>query len=156
MIPQRLYRGQYIHHLNIFASTIRFINLTGNKETSYIKIKCHIRSCGKELLLRRPHPTYSLAWTKTLKALADVSRLKIIRELLKNDSSVTHLSKNLYIKIYNISRHLKILEAGGLVKKRKDGNNRIYIISDELMNRFSNKDKLLDLGCCTFTFKDLN
>ncbi len=106
--------------------------------------------------MRRPPPKSSLDWTIILKALADESRLQIIRELLKNDSSVTSLSNALSIKIYNISRHLKILETSGLVCKRKEGNSRIYSISEELMDRFSQKDQILDLGCCKFTFKEMD
>ncbi len=106
--------------------------------------------------MRKTHPKSSLDWTIILKALADESRLQIIRELLKNDLSVTNLSNTLSIKIYNISRHLKILETSGLVRKRKDGNSRIYSISEELMDRFSQKEQILDLGCCKFTFKEMD
>jgi DNA-binding transcriptional ArsR family regulator len=106
--------------------------------------------------LRKTHPKSSLDWTIILKALADESRLQIIRELLKNDLSVTNLSNALRIKIYNISRHLKILETSGLVRKRKEGNSRIYSISEELMDRFSKKKQILDLGCCKFTFKEMD
>ena len=106
--------------------------------------------------MRRPPPKSSLDWTIILKALADESRLQIIRELLKNDSSVTSLSNALSIKIYNISRHLKILETSGLICKRKEGNSRIYSISEELMDRFSQKEQILDLGCCKFTFKEMD
>jgi len=96
-----------------------------------------------------------LKWTETLKALADESRLLIIQELLKNDASVTDLSKALGIKIYNISRHLRILEVSGLVKKIKKGNSRIYRITENITSRFSEKEQVLDLGCCKFTFKEL-
>ena len=106
--------------------------------------------------MRRPPPKSSLDWTIILKALADESRLQIIRELLKNDSSVTSLSNALSIKIYNISRHLKILETSGLICKRKEGNSRIYSISEELMDRFSQKEQIPDLGCCKFTFKEMD
>lgn len=106
--------------------------------------------------MRIPQPKTSIDWTIILKALADESRLQIIRELLKNDLSVTNLSKTLRIKIYNISRHLKILETSGLVRKRKEGNSRIYSISEELMDRFSQKEQILDLGCCQFTFKEMD
>jgi ArsR family transcriptional regulator len=97
-----------------------------------------------------------IAWTEVLKTLADESRLLIIRELLKNNASVTDLSRALGLKIYNVSRHLKILESSGLVKKIKQGNNRIYSITESITSRFSEKDQVLDLGCCKFTFKDLS
>ncbi len=94
-------------------------------------------------------------WTAILKVLADESRLQIIHELLKHDASVTSLSKALGIKIYNISRHLKILETSGLVKKMKEGINRIYSIIDNVISRFSHKNQVLNLGCCKFMFGSL-
>ena len=106
--------------------------------------------------MKRPQPKSSIDWTVILKALADESRLQIMKELLKHDLSVTNLSNNLDIKIYNISRHLKILETSGLVYKRKDGNSRIYSISQDLMSHLSQKNQVLDLGCCKFTFKEMN
>lgn len=105
--------------------------------------------------MKKAHIKNSIDWTIILKALADESRLQIIRELLKQDLSVTSLSYALNIKIYNISRHLRILETSGLVRKRKEGNSRIYSIAEDLKSRFSQKNHVLDLGCCTFTFKGM-
>lgn len=106
--------------------------------------------------IKKPNIKSPLKWTEILKALADESRLLIIYELLKNDASVTDLSNNLGIKIYNISRHLKILELSGLVEKKKKGNARIYSITENITDRFSEKEHTLDLGCCKFSFKELN
>ncbi len=97
----------------------------------------------------------SIKWTVILKAIADESRLQIIHELLKHEASVNNLAKTLGMKIYNISRHLKILETNRLVKKRKEGNRRIYSITDNLMSRFSDNNQVLDLGCCKFIFGGL-
>lgn len=94
----------------------------------------------------------SAEWTTILKALADESRLQIIHELLKKEASVLDLSNNLGIQSYNISKHLKILETNGLVKKRKDGVHRIYHITENLRSRFSDNNQILDLGCCKFIF----
>ncbi len=93
-----------------------------------------------------------LNWTTILKALADENRLQIIHELLKQESSVQDLSNALEIKTYNISKHLKILETSGLVRKRKDGVHRIYHITENLKSRFSDNNEVLDLGCCKFIF----
>ena len=93
-----------------------------------------------------------LNWTTILKALADESRLQIISELLKLDATVQDLSDRLDIKMYNISKHLKILESCGLVQKRKDGVHRIYNITDDFRTRFSSDNQVLDLGCCKFIF----
>ncbi len=97
-------------------------------------------------------PNSPLNWTLTLKALADENRLQIIHELLKQEASVQDLSNTLNIKMYNISKHLKILENGGLVKKRKEGVHRIYHITDTFMSRLSEDNQVLDLGCCKFMF----
>lgn len=95
----------------------------------------------------------SLEWTKTLKALADESRLQIIHVLLNGEISVNKLSEELGLRVYNVSRHLKILETADLVKKRKEGNLRIYGITAKLKSRLSKDRQVLDLGCCQFTFK---
>lgn len=93
-------------------------------------------------------------WTEILKALADESRLLIVQELLNSDVTVSDLSEKLGIKIYNISRHLKILETSGLIEKKKKGKNRIYSITENIKSHFLEKDRVLDLGCCKFSFKE--
>lgn len=98
---------------------------------------------------------YALQWTNVLKSLADESRLQIIRELLRTEASVQDLATMLGIKIYNISKHLKILETSGLVQKRKDGVQRIYYITDAFKSKFSENNQVLDLGCCKFIFDNL-
>lgn len=94
-------------------------------------------------------------WTETLKALADETRLLIIQELLKHDVSVTELSEILDIEIYNISRHLKVLEANGLLEGKKKGRKKIYSVTESIKSRFSAQEQVLDLGCCKFAFKEL-
>ena len=95
-----------------------------------------------------------LNWTTILKALADENRLQIIHNLLKQESSVQDLSESLDVKTYNISKHLKILETSGLVKKRKDGVHRIYHVTETLRSRLSEDNQVLDLGCCKFIFSE--
>ncbi len=96
----------------------------------------------------------TLSWTAILKALADENRLQIIHYLLKQDASVQDLADNLGMKMYNISKHLKILESSGLVQKKKDGNRRIYNVSEHLKSRLSSNNEVLDLGCCKFIFSE--
>ncbi len=91
-------------------------------------------------------------WTNILKALADENRLQIIHQLLKKELSVQDLSNILGIKMYNMSRHLKVLESNGLVYKRKDGVHRFYNITNNFKSRLSNDNQVLDLGCCKFIF----
>ncbi len=105
--------------------------------------------------MRKSSLKSSIDWTIILKALADENRLQIINRLLKGELSVNKLSDTLALKIYNVSRHLKILETSGLIEKRKEGNHRFYKISKELKSRLSDDKQVLDLGCCQFKFKDL-
>jgi len=91
-------------------------------------------------------------WSIILKALADENRLQIIRELLKDEASVQDLSDRLEIKTYNMSKHLKVLETSGLVRKRKEGIHRIYYITEHLRSRLSDDNQVLNLGCCKFMF----
>ncbi len=91
-------------------------------------------------------------WTSILKALADESRLQIIYELLKQEATVKDLSEILDSQPYNISKHLKILEANELVNKTKDGTHRIYSVAESLRSRLSEDNQVLDLGCCKFIF----
>lgn len=93
-----------------------------------------------------------LNWTTILKALADENRLQILHTLLNNEASVQDLSTILGIKTYNISKHLKILETSGLVRKRKEGVHRIYHITENLKSHLSSDNQVLDLGCCKFIF----
>lgn len=93
-------------------------------------------------------------WENMLSALADRNRLLIINELLKRESSVSDLESTLNIQMYNISKHLRILEESGLVAKRKNGIKRIYRIADELQPRDSEAKRVLDLGSCAFIFEN--
>jgi DNA-binding transcriptional ArsR family regulator len=95
-----------------------------------------------------------LDWEKSLKALADETRIQILRKLLNNESSVNELSEALGIEIYNISKHLKILEGAGLVEKRREGANRIIKITGKIKSYLSEDNIVLDLGCCEFKFSD--
>jgi len=97
----------------------------------------------------------SVYWSKILNALADETRLLIIMKLLNQELSVNRLADILGMKIYNISRHLKILEANGLIEKRKEGIYRFYNITEKLKYRLTDDCLELDLGCCKFRFTDL-
>jgi len=96
--------------------------------------------------------TSTFNWTTILKALADESRLQIIHELLKREATVQDLSDILGIQMYNMSKHLKILEVNALVNKTKNGSQRIYSVSESLRSRLSEDKQVLDLGCCQFVF----
>ena len=69
-------------------------------------------------------------YVEALKALADETRLRIIRLLVANQVAicVCELVDSLEERQYNVSRHLQILEAAGLIKGEKDGRWVYYSV----------------------------
>lgn len=67
--------------------------------------------------------------SKILKALADESRLKILKLLSKGETCACRLPSKLGISQPATSQHLKSLHDTGLVEMRKDGTKRIYALS---------------------------
>ena len=58
---------------------------------------------------------------RLLAALADPTRLRLIRLLLRQELCVCELVDTLGMPQYKISRHLRILRAAGLVEARRNG-----------------------------------
>jgi len=54
-------------------------------------------------------------------ALSDTTRRKIIEKLTKNDLIVTEIASDFDISLPAISKHIKVLENAGLVKRKRDG-----------------------------------
>jgi DNA-binding transcriptional ArsR family regulator len=90
-----------------------------------------------------------------LKALGELSRLRIVRLLLKERLGVNAISKRLAISQYNASKHLRILKEAGLVEMEKQGQQRFYTIVPGLKTQLAASRNVLDLGCCTFRFDKL-
>ncbi|KYH40075.1 MAG: ArsR family transcriptional regulator [Candidatus Bathyarchaeota archaeon B26-2] len=67
---------------------------------------------------------------KVFKALADPVRLEILHILRGGERCVCEIVPQLRIPQPLVSRHLKILKDCGLVKDRRDGNRRIYSVTD--------------------------
>ncbi len=68
---------------------------------------------------------------KGLKAIADGTRLKIIKLLLQKDFCVRGLAKRLGISESAVSQHLKILRKAGLVLGEKRGYYVHYMVKRE-------------------------
>jgi len=92
-------------------------------------------------------------WITALKALADKSRLRIIRTLLDQPMTVNDLSERLSISQYNVSKHLRILREAGLVEATKMANRREYAIASH--HKGQSGGTQLDLGCLLFRFDRL-
>ncbi len=68
---------------------------------------------------------------KIFKALSDPIRLNIMEFLRDGEKCVCEIIPHLNLIQPVVSRHLKILKDSGMVRFRKDGNKRLYSITDE-------------------------
>jgi DNA-binding transcriptional ArsR family regulator len=57
-------------------------------------------------------------------ALADPTRRAIVERLAEGEATVTELARPFDVSLPAVSRHLRVLEAAGLLARRKDG--RLY------------------------------
>ena len=90
--------------------------------------------------------------TPVLKALSDQTRWRIVRALLEQSLTVNELTARVDATQYNVSKHLRILRAAGLVTTRREGK-AVRCTVDPAVRRKLTQDKTqLDLGCCTFQF----
>lgn len=74
---------------------------------------------------------------RVMKALADPSRVKIVKMLQKKEMCVCEIQEALGIAQSTASKHLKILEEAGLTTYRKDGLWVNYALSDGSDNPYA-------------------
>jgi len=67
---------------------------------------------------------------KIFKALSDPVRLNILNFLRDEEKCVCKITPHVNLIQPAVSRHLKILKDCGIVKYRRDGNRRLYSITD--------------------------
>ena len=91
---------------------------------------------------------------RTLRALADETRLAVINELLVESKNVNQINKNLPVSQSLLSHHLKILRDAGLVVGRRVGKSVRYELAPSV--KLDQADKGIDLGWCkiAITFRD--
>jgi DNA-binding transcriptional ArsR family regulator len=58
---------------------------------------------------------------RTFSALADPTRRRILEHLAHGDRCVTDLAKPYSMSLPAVSKHLRVLERAGLVRRRRDG-----------------------------------
>ncbi len=90
-----------------------------------------------------------------LKALGELSRLRIMRLLLKNRLGVNAIARRLGMSHYNVSKHLRILKEAGLLEMEKAGKQRLYGVTAGLKDHLAGNGNALELDCCTFRFDKL-
>ena len=84
--------------------------------------------------------------TKTLSALAEPNRFRIIELLKEQPHSVNEFVKLLKIRQPQVSKHLRILNDGGLVDVKPVAQQRIYSL---------NPDAFIELNLWTNSFNKL-
>jgi DNA-binding transcriptional ArsR family regulator len=93
--------------------------------------------------------------TDILKALADKSRMRIVKALLTKPHGVNDIGEELDISQYNVSKHLRILREAGIVEVEPHGTRREYRIVPTFRERLKKENNVLDFGCCSFRFDQL-
>ena len=68
-------------------------------------------------------------------ALSSGSRIKILKRLLKEEVHLSCLSRDLDISKPVVSRHLKILEKAGLIKRRVIGNVHVFSANLDVLDK---------------------
>lgn len=64
------------------------------------------------------------ALSATFQALADPTRRRILQRLVRGEATVKDLADPLPISQPAVSKHLKVLEAAGLVERRREAQRR--------------------------------
>ena len=68
---------------------------------------------------------------KIFKALSDPARLNILDFLRDGEKCVCEIIPHVKLIQPVVSRHLKILKESGILRDRKDGNRRLYSVTDQ-------------------------
>ncbi len=69
------------------------------------------------------------------RALGEPMRLKILERLFRSPASVGDILGSVGGTQANVSKHLAVLHAGGLVRRRRDGLKTVYSIADPTLER---------------------
>lgn len=65
------------------------------------------------------------------KILSEPIRLRMLHQLQDGEKSVTELTEAVETSQPNVSKHLKILQDAGVVKRKQQGNTVYYSIADD-------------------------
>jgi DNA-binding transcriptional ArsR family regulator len=69
------------------------------------------------------------------RALGEPTRLRVLERLFVRPASVTEILEHVGGTQANVSKHLSLLHAAGLLSRRKDGTRTVYAISDPTLKR---------------------
>ncbi len=94
--------------------------------------------------------------SRSLKALCDVNRIRILEILVKGEFCVSELVEQLAIDQPKVSHHLAILRSAGIIRSRRDGRHINYSIRPTVYRRVESAEgatDVFDLGELTVTFR---
>ena len=69
----------------------------------------------------------------TFSALADPTRIAVIRELSNGSATVSQLAKPFSMALPSFTQHLGVLERAGLIVSRKEGRQRICSLNPKTL-----------------------
>ena len=67
------------------------------------------------------------------RALGEPLRLRLLRELEDGERSVSALAESVGSTQPNVSKHLKVLQDAGLLRRRQEGTSAYYSIADTMV-----------------------
>ena len=71
---------------------------------------------------------------RVFQALSDSTRRNILMQIREHDETVNAIASNFEISLPAVSKHLKVLERAGLIRRIKDGRNRLCHVEPALMH----------------------
>lgn len=96
-----------------------------------------------------PSPPNAGSCAGRLKALADETRLAVVRHLMDGPCHVGEIQAALGIEQSLLSHHLRSLREAGIVEATRDGKAMLYQLTPTMQQR---RDGTVDLGCCQISF----
>ena len=99
--------------------------------------------------------TITKSCRELFKALSDETRWMIVRELLLRPLTVGELADCLAVSHYNVSKHLKVLRACGIIRMTKEGRHVRAQVNPEMTPKgacANVEERVLELGCCDIRF----
>lgn len=85
-----------------------------------------------------------------LKALADETRLSVVRQLMAGPKRVSEINAELQVEQTLLSHHLKVLREMGLVVAEREGKSMLYRLAPNVGSAKLRSG--IDLGCCVLSF----
>src|SRR4051794_7533594 len=96
-----------------------------------------------------PEPDADAACARSLKALADPERLRIVHCLRSGPKNVSELAALLGRELVNVSHHLGVLRHAGLVRDERHGKYIVYSLHPDVFRPGTDEPSAcIDLGCC--------